>query len=550
MDIFFVIGGYLLIQQLLSQFKDNSFNYWSFIFRKLVRLWPLILLASVVSLAAGYFLMLPDDYENLAESAIASSVFANNILQCITTKNYWDVVNLYKPLMHLWYIGILMQAYVVLPVVFMMLKYILGDAGKGIFAGTIGIAVISLILYLAPFFTTAWKFYYLPFRLFEMTAGGLIVFADLRLRIKQKKICVTCAITVMLVMLCSRTEIVSPSFMLLVTSGAAVIFVGCMKNFEFQNQIVTKIVNYGSIIGKYSYSIYIWHQIIVAFLFYSVFPKRDIKSFVVFAVMTIIISMISYHLIEVLLGQTLRSKKMEKIIIAGSTFAAAILCGVSFFIYNHAGGHNVPELGINKNNVHHNMHAEYCDRPYSWNKAFENDGRQHILVLGNSFGRDWANILYEWNHSLDISYLYYTEETFNKHDERIELADIIFYVKGPGYEEVPENILEIDRGRLYIVGNKNYGESNGIIFSHRKTDYYFEQTADIPDGLLEENEREKIRYGNRYIDMITPVLCDDGRVKVFTDDKMFISQDCRHLTQAGAKYYARILDMDQILALK
>lgn len=337
-DIFFVIGGYLLIQQLLSQFKDNSFNYWSFIFRKLVRLWPLILLASVVSLAAGYFLMLPDDYENLAESAIASSVFANNILQCITTKNYWDVVNLYKPLMHLWYIGILMQAYVVLPVVFMMLKYILGDAGKGIFAGTIGIAVISLILYLAPFFTTAWKFYYLPFRLFEMTAGGLIVFADLRLRIKQKKICVTCAITVMLVMLCSRTEIVSPSFMLLVTSGAAVIFVGCMKNFEFQNQIVTKIVNYGSIIGKYSYSIYIWHQIIVAFLFYSVFPKRDIKSFAVFAVMTIIISMISYHFIEVLLGQTLRSKKMEKIIIAGSTFAAAILCGVSFFIYNHAGG--------------------------------------------------------------------------------------------------------------------------------------------------------------------------------------------------------------------
>ena len=65
--------------------------------------------------------MLPDDFENLAESVVASSFFGNNVLACITTKNYWDVVNLYKPLMHLWYIGLLMQAYIVLPLIFNLL---------------------------------------------------------------------------------------------------------------------------------------------------------------------------------------------------------------------------------------------------------------------------------------------------------------------------------------------------------------------------------------------------------------------------------------------
>ena len=114
-DIFLVISGYLFVKQITAQITQNEFHYFSFITKKILRLWPIIIVAIISSLIIGYFLMLPDDYENLAESAIASSVFANNILQCITTKNYWDIVNLYKPLMHLWYVGLLMQAYIIFP---------------------------------------------------------------------------------------------------------------------------------------------------------------------------------------------------------------------------------------------------------------------------------------------------------------------------------------------------------------------------------------------------------------------------------------------------
>ena len=119
--------------------------------------------------------MLPDDYENLAESAIASSVFANNILQCITTKNYWDIVNLYKPLMHLWYVGLLMQAYIVLPLIFMILVKLTKNSTRGIKIGIIGLTMVSFALFLIPQFPTAWKFYFLPFRIFEITAGGILV---------------------------------------------------------------------------------------------------------------------------------------------------------------------------------------------------------------------------------------------------------------------------------------------------------------------------------------------------------------------------------------
>lgn len=40
---------------------------------------------------------------------------------------------------------------------------------------------------------------------------------------------------------------------------------------------------------------------------------------------------------------------------------------------------------------------------------------------------------------------------------------------------------------------------------------------------------------------------DEGRIRVFTSDKKFISQDCRHLTQSGAKYYSSILNIDLLL---
>lgn len=46
--------------------------------------------------------------------------------------------------------------------------------------------------------------------------------------------------------------------------------------------------------------------------------------------------------------------------------------------------------------------------------------------------------------------------------------------------------------------------------------------------------------------MIDLVQNSDGSIPIFTDDNMFISQDCRHLTEAGAKYYAKLVDWDSI----
>lgn len=126
-DLFLTIAGYLTTKSLLKFFVVNSSSRWGqlyvqFEISRIIRLLPPLLVAGVICMILGFFAMLPDDYENLSQSVIATNFFGNNILAAITTGNYWDVVNDYKPLMHTWYVGIVMQFYLVFPVLFYLAR--------------------------------------------------------------------------------------------------------------------------------------------------------------------------------------------------------------------------------------------------------------------------------------------------------------------------------------------------------------------------------------------------------------------------------------------
>lgn len=177
-DIFFVISGFLIVPSVVKKILGGEFSYWKFMGRRITRLLPLVVLASVSCLVIGYHYMLPDAFENLGESVVASNLFSENILSSITTKNYWDVVNDYNPLMHLWYVGILMEFYVVLPLFLMLVcataQRFGQDAERWIYRALMVAAVISLLLFLGPTSISGDKFYLLPSRFFELAFGGLI----------------------------------------------------------------------------------------------------------------------------------------------------------------------------------------------------------------------------------------------------------------------------------------------------------------------------------------------------------------------------------------
>ena len=355
----------------------------------------------------------------------------------------------------------------------------------------------------------------------------------------------------MLILLCLHEEVVSGSTMLILTVIGTLILIIVSDQKDVKG-FSARLLLAGAAIGKRSYSIYIWHQIIVAFMFYSFFPRQSMLSFCIFVVITIALSLLSYRFIEVPLGNLMKIKRKEFIIII-STFAGMVcLCFSSFLIYRNARVvRDVPELNVYLSNVHRGMHAEYCDRPYLWNKDFEDDDRINVLVIGNSFGRDWANILYEWDTEgeLEISYSYFTggmtESELNAYSLRIEDAKFILYATGGGVEFVTKSL---PYQKLFVISDKSFGTSNGIVYAHRYQDDYYEQFVEIDKDIIDFNNKIRQDYNECYIDMMQQVMIDNTHVRVFTDDNKFISQDCRHLTQAGAQYYARTLGLNELFS--
>ena len=120
--------------------------------------------------------MLPYQYQDLAQSVIATDLFANNILMSIKSSNYWNVLNDYKPLMHTWYLGVIVQFYIAFALLFIFLKKLIRPKRDITIYIVGGCLLLSLILYLLPNFNASQKFYFLPFRAFEFCAGCLTAY--------------------------------------------------------------------------------------------------------------------------------------------------------------------------------------------------------------------------------------------------------------------------------------------------------------------------------------------------------------------------------------
>ncbi len=547
-DIFFVVSGYFMMKSIAKAMQENRFSYWRFIASRVARLWPLILIMTALALGLGLFAMLPDDLENLSESVIASNVFANNVLSCITTRNYWDIANVFKPLMHTWYVGVLMQAYVLLPLIYLGVFKLAKGNMNAVKISVVAITLISLIAYLLPVATTAEKFYYLPFRTFEITMGSLIIFTPngKRMTTRMQYITEAACFGIILFLLCADIAYPLASLKLLLIVCATTALIYLFVNTKEKPVIFVEVISY---IGRASFSIYLCHQIVVAYMYYAVTDRSDPYVLMIFIAVVFLLSVVIYLMVEKPLELVV--KKNVLYVLVPSVAVCLTTSAISGMIYLHAGVvRDVPELGIEKANVHRGMHAEYCDIPYSWDKDFESTDKVKIAVIGDSFGRDWANILNESPISdrIEISYIYSRSiGVYEDNKDRLLEADVVFRTFSSSTADIDDDLPNIvPDDKLYIVGYKNFGSSNGIIYSQRKTEDYFDQTIALDDEVLRNNQILSERYGDHYIDMIGAVQDKDGLVRVFTDDRHFISQDCRHLTKFGAQYYARIMDLSWI----
>ncbi len=531
-DIFFVISGYLITDIINRELNENRFSIVNFYIRRTRRILPLTLFIVFVSLSIGVFVMLPDDLENLAQSVVATNLFSNNILQSITTKNYWDVVNEYKPLMHTWSLGVEEQYYIIYP----LLLLLIGRHHKKLLLPTLIIlTIVSFFLYFLSFEKYV-IFYHLPFRFFELALGGIAA-----LYLKNKVIVHNYSaffVIGLILILCLNLNFLPSQYTLLIT---VMLTLGIIVTANDKNKISSFILqNKASVsIGLISFSLYMWHQVILSYARYFVVKELEILHLSVIFFLTVLLSWITYYLIE----NPFRNKNIIRtgflFSVVGILFTITTL--PSLYIYWKGGViRDIPELGIIETNAMRNVHANYNHRIYEYDKPFsDRQNKIKVLIIGNSFARDWANVLLQskYNGDIDLSYVY---NPINQPDfkTRIESSDIIFYSTA---SRQLVKTLDINESKLFVVGTKNFGKNSGYFYNYSGSDYFAQRTF-MEDGYLKDNDKLKREWGDRYFDLIGKIIDGNNTVPVFTPNNMFISQDCRHFTKAGAQYFASLFE--------
>lgn len=458
-DIFLVIAGFFTSQS-VEKHVVNKGGYLWFVENRVFRLWPLLLLAGVMCLGWGWLMMLPDDFENTAQSIVATNFFGNNVLQSITTKNYWDVVNEYKPLMHTWYVGLIMQFYIIVPMLLFAVGRWVKDVDKRKKVNITLMALMgmaSLVGYLTEGNAAA-KFYYLPYRLYEFCAGGLVfyLFGNVR-RIQDKIVWTNIGFVIVylavVALLLVDAEYVSRPAKLLSTVALSSVLMVQMPRVEWAKGKVFS-NKWVAAIGTASFSIFVWHQVVLALIRYSFTNKlTEVLPLLAFFGITAVLSVLSYRYVE--------QMKKTKLAWVLTGLMLVVTTGASLYIYKNAGVvRDVPELEVVKGNVHRGMWAEYCDRVKWYDRDYPETDKTKWYVIGNSFGRDLVNIILESPiaDKVEIGY----SESLDNREHRLREVDVLFISTKGVTEELIEKVKSMleDHTKLYVVGEKNFGENN------------------------------------------------------------------------------------------
>jgi peptidoglycan/LPS O-acetylase OafA/YrhL len=263
-DMFFVISGFLMAQIVAGQIEKNVFNPWSFLERRIFRIWPAMLAVMLLTLVVGAATLVPDDLLDLGWSALSSLFAVNNVL-------FWQQSGYFAPdgqrnvLLHLWSLAVEQQFYLTMPILMAAVFWrTLRSRVWVVLAVTL--ASLALCIYATPRAHTA-SFYLLPTRYWEFGLGALVALGGARLRLGCRSANIMAAAAAAMIIGAvaglGRDSTFPGSLALLPCVGAAsVIWAGM-----FNAPVTSRLLSLAPLrfIGRISYSLYLWHWPLITF---------------------------------------------------------------------------------------------------------------------------------------------------------------------------------------------------------------------------------------------------------------------------------------------
>ena len=577
-DVFFVISGFLISSIVFSEIEKKKFSIKNFYNRRARRILPIFVLVGFLSSIFSFYLFLPGDLQEFSNSLISGIFFSSNFFFWQNT-GYFFADNELKPLIHTWSLSVEEQFYILFPIfILISFRYF-----KQLITPLLLIVlVLSLVLaHIESSNGSAGSFFLLPTRAWELVAGILCtiilkknIYFPRLLREFLSSIGLSFIIFSIFIF---EEEMTHPGFVTLIpVLGTMLIIIFCNKNLFLYKILGNRFLVFNGLI---SYSLYMWHQPIIAFLSYT----GEINSFstkisIIFFLISI--SFLSWKFIEV----PTRNKEIinNKIYYLVSSFCIIILISISSLgILSKGLLSNYPEKD------HNLLLNKQQYGKYVWKKSssieikeFSDTSKKKVIVVGDSYSQDLINSFIESGYESEIELSWYginfeckkpifdikclsrnlkIQEDLKK---LINEADVIFLAMSWGRQQLRdvdkiflEDEFNFFSKKLILVGSKQFELINEKRWTRKdllklKDPERLNLKTKISKELIYVNNLMKKNYEKKFISLID-ILCDENlQCNLFDENSALISYDGSHFTKAGARYLGEKLKKNEIIREK
>jgi len=272
-DVFFVISGFLITSQIVSEVSRSArLNLVGFWMRRIRRILPAAITVIAVVAVTVLWIGLPDQIDILSRHVVASSLSAENLLLAWDAVDYNHRDDITSPLQHFWSLAVEEQFYLVWPVVISItlamsrLWRLPLERFRRVVLLAICVLTVASFLYAATLDHTNPATYYDPFaRAWELGIGAAIALtgstsaARLTARGRQIAVLVAWAVIIGTAVVPGLEKLVPGLGVLpsVVATGIVIVCAAPMTSFRWPaaRTSISGLVW----LGDRSYSAYLWH---------------------------------------------------------------------------------------------------------------------------------------------------------------------------------------------------------------------------------------------------------------------------------------------------
>jgi peptidoglycan/LPS O-acetylase OafA/YrhL len=307
-DVFFVISGFLISENIFSSLDRGQFSFLAFYGRRIRRIFPALFLVLLFCLAYGFIVLLPTELAQLGKDTAGGSSFISNLLLW-NEAGYFDRSAVSKPLLHLWSLGVEEQFYIFWPVAL----WIAYQTITGRFAFVFTVAIFSFGVNVAASSNNITADFYSPLtRFWELSSGAMLAWLALhpssRLdsilhRINaQNPYLRNMASVVGLILIIGGTLLLKqqmrfPGWLALLPTSGAIVLIATGPSAWINRVVLSNRI--AVFTGLISYPLYLWHWPLISYAYILRLGRAPREATAIgIVVISFLLAWLTYRLVE------------------------------------------------------------------------------------------------------------------------------------------------------------------------------------------------------------------------------------------------------------